>query len=102
MVNLTHYALATSALGGSIKMFETWDAKLNRITLDANGKKHIVKRDMLMGEKFSLCCWATAMGPFLFPLKVFAAMNRVDMYFKGERPIDQGYLPKNDFVDYLF
>jgi hypothetical protein len=85
-------------LGGAIKVMETWDAKLERIVNDKEHKTRCHMQDMLMGEKFGLFCW----GPCLLPYHILRGMNRIDMYFKGERPADHGYKSKMTILEYLF
>jgi hypothetical protein len=96
------YWVGTSAMGGICKMFETWDAKLDRKMENRHENKTSYQmRDMLMGEKVGVCIWATVMGPVFMPLKVLQAMNHVDMYFKGEKPTDHGYMTKRHISDYM-
>jgi hypothetical protein len=87
------------SVGYLSKLFETWDAKVER-KLDGGS---VVIRDMLMGEKLGVCAFGTIIGPITLPFKALDMLNRIDIAMQGHTVKTYGYTrSKTRVVDYLF
>jgi hypothetical protein len=93
------YVIAALSYGAVRKLPQLWDAKERYFVKDLNNYE---EKPMLMGNKLSAFAFGLAFSSVMTPFWLFDDLNKVDIYMKGHKQSDYGYLTSKSWYEHVF